>query len=107
RPAFLARSKNIVRVPEPPEAAIRCGQRQLYQQRRPIMAARMTHGAHSSGGFGSFLFGVVATLMVLAALAFWMGARTPSRTVALEPPSISIPAPRLPPPPGVVPKASH
>ena len=69
----------------------------------------MAHAAqHHSSGFGSFLLGVIATLAVLAAAAFWLGTRAPVfHTASLERPTISIPMPRLPPPPGVIPKAQH
>ena len=66
----------------------------------------MAQTAHRSSGFGSFFTGVVFTLVALAALAFWMGAHAPaSRVAQLEQPQISIPLPRIPAPPGTVPKA--
>lgn len=64
----------------------------------------MAHTQSSSSGFSTFLFGVLATLLVLAFAIFWFGAHQPEQTALLERPSLSLPLPHVPtPPPGVIP----
>ena len=72
------------------------------------MAHIVTHQEHRSSGVGSFFFGALLTLVALAAVAFWAGSQAPGiRTASIDRPTLSIPMPRLPPPPGVIPRAEH
>jgi hypothetical protein len=68
----------------------------------------MAHTQSSSSGFSTFLFGVLATLLILAFAVFWFGVQQPERTASLERPAISIPLPKAPAvPPGVIPRRAE
>ena len=62
----------------------------------------MAAHAHRSSGTGSFLLGVIVTIVVLAGILLWVNA-APNREPALRTVELAVPTPEIPLPPGTVP----
>lgn len=62
-----------------------------------------TRPAARSSGFGSFFFGMLVALVALGAGILWWGTQEPVTRLAKIEPHLSLPAPDLPDPPGLIP----